>query len=229
MEILKSQVAKWLKTALVATMFLCGHSVYAQDVTFENVRAFGGGDGERCSLDPANGQGNVLFVDNGAQISFIFTTFGINLARSRTPFSGRLAWSASCNVEADLIVPQGYFIRTLSQSVVGGVIKDIGASGAISTNAFLYQNTVPLNQINMVFRPDEKILQALITKENTQIFKQAEISAMCAASAGGPVRTKFKFQMLAAGAKAAPFINFQANIDGSDLVYGIESSIEPCR
>jgi hypothetical protein len=200
----------------------------AQDLIFENVRAVGGGDGERCRLDPATGEGNLLFVDNGAQVSFIFSTFGINLPRSRSPFSGVLAWSASCNVEADIIIPQGYFVRTLSQSIVGGVLKDSGTTGGISTNAFLFQNQIPLNQINMAFRPEEKILNALVSRENTQVFLPAQTAIMCAATAAGPMRTKFKFQMLAAGAKPLPFLNFVANIDGSDLVYGVESSLGRC-
>lgn len=213
---------------LAASLASVSTPALAQDLVFENIRAVGGGDGERCRLDPTTGEGNVLFVDNGSQVSFIFTTFGINLPRSRNPLSGRLAWSASCNVEADVIIPQGYFVKTLSQSIVGGVLKDSGTSGGISTNAFLFQNQIPLNQINMAFRPEEKILNALVTRENTQIFLSSQTAIMCAATAAGPVRTKFKFQMLAAGAKPLPFLNFVANIDGSDLVYGVQPSLERC-
>lgn len=217
-----------LKIAAVAALAAASSNALAQEVIFENVRAVGGGDGERCRLDPRTGEGNVLFVDNGSQISFIFQTFGINLARSRSPLSGRLAWSASCNVEADVIIPQGYAVRTLAQSLVGGVLKDSGTSGGISTNAFLFQNQIPLNQINMIFKPEERILSALITRNNTQIFLPDQVRLMCAASAAGPVRTKFKFQMLAAGAKPLPFLNFVANIDGSDIVYDLQPSLVAC-
>jgi hypothetical protein len=217
-----------IAAAVVSTAGVFSSTALAAELVFENVRAVGGGDGERCALDPATGAGNVLFVDNGSQVSFIFQSFGINLPRSRTPFSGRLAWSASCNVEADVIIPQGTFVRTFSQSIVGGVLKDVGTSGGISTNAYLFQNQIPLNQINMLLKPEEKILNALVTRENTQVFLREQSAIMCAATATGPVRTKFKFQMLAAGAKPLPFLNFVANIDGSDLVYGVESSLESC-
>lgn len=209
-------------------VFALAPQALAQDLLFENIRAIGGGDGEHCRLNPSTGEGNVLFVDNGAQVSFIFQSFGINLPRGAQFLRGKLAWSASCNVEADVIIPQGMFVRTFSQSIVGGVLKDPGTTGGISTNAFLFQNQIPLNQINMAFRPEERIFNALVTRENTQIFLPAQQAVMCAASAAGPVRTKFKFQMLAAGAKPAPFLNFVANIDGSDLVYGVESSLESC-
>jgi len=217
-----------LKALALSSVLATAPAAMAQDLEWNNVRAVGGGDGDRCKLDPATGAGNVLFVDNGAQISFIFQTFGINLPKSRNPLSGRLAYSASCNVEADVTIPQGYYVRTLSQSLVGGVLKDVGGSGGLTSNAFLFQNQIPLNQINMVFKPQEKIFNALVTRENTQVFLPAQAAIMCAATAGGPMRTKFKFQMLAAGAKIAPFINFQVNIDGSDVVYGLQSSLESC-
>lgn len=217
-----------LSIAAVSMGALAPAAALAQDLVFENVRAVGGGDGDRCTLDPVTGQGNVLFVDNGAQISFIFQTFGVNLPRSSNPFGGKLTWSASCNVEADVVIPQGYYVKTFSQSIVGGVLKDSGTTGAISTNAFLFQRQIPLNQINMVFKPEEKILNALVSRENTQIFQAAQTAIMCAATAGGPVRTQFKFQMLSAGARPLPFLNFVANIDGSDIVYGVVSSLEQC-
>jgi len=217
-----------LSAAAVALVALAPAAALAQDLIFENVRAVGGGDGDRCKLNPVTGEGNVLFVDNGAQISFIFQTFGVNLPRSRNPFGGKLTWSASCNVEADVVIPQGYFVKTFSQSIVGGVLKDPGTSGAISTNAFLFQKQIPLNQINMIFKPEEKILNALVTRENTQIFLASQTAIMCAATAGGPIRTQFKFQMLSAGARPLPLLNLVANIDGSDLVYGVESSLERC-
>ena len=221
-------ITESLKALALCSVLAAAPAALAQDLQWNNVRAVGGGDGERCKLDPATGAGNVLFVDNGGQISFIFQTFGINLPKSRNPLSGKLAFSASCNVEADVTIPQGYFVRTLSQSIVGGVLKDPGASGGLSTNAFLFQNQIPINQINMLFKPEEKIFNALVTRENTQVFLPAQAAIMCAATAGGPMRTKFKFQMLAAGAKALPFLNFQVNIDGSDVVYGLESSLESC-
>lgn len=217
-----------LKIATVSALAALSPAALAQEVVFENVRAIGGGDGERCRLDPRTGEGNVQYVDNGSQISFIFQTFGINLPRSRTPLSGRLAWSASCNVEADITIPQGYAVRTLAQSLVGGILKDPGTVGGISTNAFLFQEQIPLNQINMLFKPEEKIFNALITRDNTQIFLPSQVAIMCAASAAGPVRTKFKFQMLAAGTKPLPFLNFVANIDGSDVVYDLQPSLVAC-
>ena len=64
-----------------------------------------GGDGVLVTI---RHNGAAVFsqdLANGAQISFIFQTFGINLPKSRNPLSGRLAYSASCNVEADVTIP----------------------------------------------------------------------------------------------------------------------------
>jgi hypothetical protein len=215
-----------LATTLLFTHAMAG---FAQEVSLENIRAYGGGDGSRCTLDPSTGQGNVLYVANGMQLSLIFDTFGINLPKSRNPFSGPLAWSASCNIEADFVIPQGYAVKTLSQSVVGGVFKDVGPAGGISTNAFLFQDKIPLNQINWAFGPGEKLFNVLVNKENTQVFTQQQVALMCAATAPGTLRTKLKFQMLAAGARPVPFMNFQANIDAGDLVYGLVPSLVACR
>ena len=214
--------------SLVLSSLVLPGAALAQELVWNSVKAFGGGDGLRCNLNPADpASANVYWSSAGGDLSLIFTTFGLNLPKS-TRFGGMLAFSTSCNVEASVTIPQGYFIRTLSQSLTVGIIKDPGTTGAISTNGFLFQTQVPLNQINMILEAAQGVNNVLFTRDNTQIFNDIERAIQCALTTAGPLTTSFKFQMLGVAARPLPFLGVLANLDGSDLNFGLAPSLESC-
>jgi hypothetical protein len=50
----------------------------------------------------------------------------------------------------------------------------------------------------------------------------------CQASRFAPFTTQFKFQLAGAGVRPFPQLGLQANVDGSDVNFGMDSSLERC-
>lgn len=201
------------------------------ELEWRKVRAFGGGDGARCVYqelgDPA--ANNVFWVASGSEVSFVFSVFGVNLPASRNPLRGKLKYTSSCNIEAEVVIPQGHFVATLAQTLSYGVVKDPGTTGGLTTGAFLFQNDVPLNQINLFVPPEAAMNEPLFTKSNVQIFDPRTRQAQCALTEGGPLVTRFKMQLLSAGARPAPFLSMLINVDSADVEYSLEPSLQRCR
>lgn len=199
----------------------------AFDVEWRNVRAFGGGDGSRClysETDPS--RNNVHFLAYGGDASFVFDDFGIHLARRFG--GGPLKQEASCNIEANVTIPQGFYVRSLTQNIIVGIKKDKLAAGGLSTNGFLFQRQVPVNQLNWPFQPDEVVDEALASRSNTQFFDETTIRLQCARTATAPWTTRFKFQLLAAAVRPFPLVEFHLNVDAGDLNYQLSPSLERC-
>ena len=214
---------------LFSTLAAAMPAASADELQWSGVRAFGGGDGKRCRFVEGDTVGNnVFWTSAGSSVAFVFTTFGIDLPRSRNPLSGRLSFSASCNIEARVTVPQGYYIATLAQTLTYGVLKDAGTTGGVTTGAFLFQNQVPLNQINLALPVDRALNEPLFTRTNNQIFDPNTVRAQCAASAAGPFTTPFKLQLLAAGARPAPFMNLIVNVDSADVEFELSPALRRC-
>jgi hypothetical protein len=141
---------------------------------------------------------------------------------------GKLTTSTICNFNASVTIPRGYYLRTLTQTLVVGVMKDRLVSGGISSNGYLFQTLIPLNQINLVFRPDQALNNALMNVTNTQIMADSFIQTFCQASRFAAFTTQFKFQLVGGAARPFPQLGLQANVDGSDVNFGMDSSLERC-
>ena len=201
-----------------------------EELTWRKVRAIGGGDGQRCfyreGAHPA--KNNVFWSSAGSEVGFVLSSFGVNLPAATNPLRGALKFSSSCNIEAEVVIPQGYFVATLTQTLSYGVLKDAGTTGGVTTGAFLFQNQVPLNQINLLAPPDRAVNDPLFTKTNVQIFDDQTRRGQCALTAGAPLVTVFKLQLLSAGARPLPFLTLLINVDSADVEYALEPSLLRC-
>lgn len=201
----------------------------AEDLVWNSVVATGSGDGTPCRLDPRNpSQSNVVWSAAGGDLSIILQSWGVSLPKLARFGGGPLTTSTVCNFTATVTIPRGHYLRTLTQTLVVGVIKDKLVTGGISSNGYLFQTLIPLNQINLVFRPDQAINNALMNVTNTQIMADAFIKTFCQASRLAAFTTQFKFQLVGGAARPFPQIGLQANVDGSDVNFGMDSSLERC-
>lgn len=218
-----------VSVALLLLLSLGGNA-RAEDLIWNSVTAYGSGDGTPCQYNPSTpAQNNVIWTAAGGDLSIILTNWGISLPKLARFGGGKLTTSSTCTFIASVTVPRGHYLKTLSQTLVVGVMKDKLVAGGISSNGYLFQSLIPLNQINMVFRPDEAINNALLNVSNTQIFVQPYISGLCQASRLAPYTTQFKFQLVGGAARPFPQLGMQANVDGSDVHFGMDSSLERCR
>lgn len=218
-----------LTAALCLSSFLSVVEAKAADLIWNDVVAQGSGDGVPCRYKTKNpSRNNVFWSAAGGDLSIILTNWGISLPKIARFTGGKLATSSVCNFTATVTIPQGYYLKTLAQTLVVGVQKDRLTSGGISSNGYLFQTLIPLNQINMVFRPDQAIHNELMHVTNTQIFVEPYISGLCQASRLAPFTTQFKFQLLGGAVRPFPQIGLEANVDGSDVQFGLDSSLERC-
>lgn len=226
---LSPQILKTLTAAIGSALVCAASSAQAADLIWNDVTAHGSGDGVPCRYKTKNPhRNNVLWSAAGGDLSIILTNWGISLPKIARFTGGKLATSSVCNFTATVTIPQGYYLKTLAQTLVVGVQKDPLTSGAISSNGYLFQTLVPLNQINMVFRPDQTIHNELMYETNTQIFVEPYISALCQASRVTPFTTQFKFQLVGGAVRPFPQLGIEANVDGSDVQFGLDSSLERC-
>ncbi|MEN9826082.1 MAG: hypothetical protein RI953_1827 [Pseudomonadota bacterium] len=227
-----SRIATLFCRAILACFFaslLPAEAARAEDLVWNSVTASGSGDGTPCRLDPNNPHlDNVVWSAAGGDLSIILTTWGVSLPKLARFGGGKLTTNTVCNFTATVTIPQGYYVRTLTQTLVVGVMKDRLVSGGISSNGYLFQTLVPLNQINLVFRPDQALNNALMNVTNTQIMQPAFNKTFCQASRFAPFTTQFKFQLAGAGVRPFPQLGLQANVDGSDVNFGMDSSLERC-
>ncbi|MEN9810237.1 MAG: hypothetical protein RLZZ488_1804 [Pseudomonadota bacterium] len=214
--------------ACLVSVFCTAQTVDAQELIWNSVTASGSGDGTPCRLDPSNpSRNNVIWSAAGGDLSIILTSWGVFLPKLAR-LGGKLTTSTICNFNATVTIPRGYYLRTLTQTLVVGVMKDRLVSGGISSNGYLFQTLIPLNQINMVFRPDQALNNALLNATNTQIMADAFIQTFCQASRLSAFTTQFKFQLVGGAARPFPQLGLQANVDGSDVNFGMDSSLERC-
>jgi hypothetical protein len=215
---------KWNQLFVSFLSFAPVTAAFSQDISWEKVKIFGGGHGERCN------DSNSAFVPTGPEASFLLSTFGINMPKSRGMKLDPQSRNSSCNLEAAITIPQGYYMKTLTQKLSLSVLKDIGATGGISTNGFVFQNQIPVNQINVFLKPEEvyRPENSVIERTNVQIFSPEVKSIMCAQSAFGPLRTVFKLQLLTTGNRLFTNQGFLLNVGNQDVVFGLSPSIVPC-
>lgn len=213
---------------LVVQLFLTPRSK-AEDLLWNSIAASGSGDGTPCHFHPNTPeQNNVLWSAAGGDLSIILTQWGLSLPKVARFMGGKLSTVSVCNFTATVTVPRGYFLKTLSQTLVVGVMKDRLVTGGITSNGYLFQTLVPLNQINLHFKPEQAVSSALMTAHNTQIFVEPFISGWCQASRLAPLTTQFRFTLAGAGLRPFPQLGLQANVDGSDVQFGLDSSLERC-
>jgi hypothetical protein len=213
----------------LSVVFVRSQQASAEELIWNSVTAHGSGDGIPCLLNPNQpARNNVVWSAAGGDLSIILTTWGVSLPKLARFTGGKLTTSTVCNFNASVTIPRGYYLRTLTQTLVVGVMKDRLVTGGISSNGYLFQTLVPLNQINLVFRPEQALNSALLNVTNTQIMADAFIQTFCQASRLAAFTTQFKFQLVGGAARPFPQLGLQANVDGSDVNFGMDSSLERC-
>lgn len=224
------EFARKICVAALAALSL-GSVAQGVELGWRNVRATGGGDGERCYFrEGQDDRNNTYWTSAGGEFSVLFRSFGISLPAERVFWGRAMARSASCNIEAEMVIPQGHYLSTFKQILIGGVQKSPGTTGGISSNGFVFQQDIPLNQINIVFRAEERHdIGDWFEQENTQRFQDWQKKIQCATTALAPMRTRFKLQILAAGARVLPIQAFVLNVDSNDVSFRItEPELLPC-
>lgn len=217
---------KILNTAFALGM-LTTTTAMAQELGWQNIRVAGGGSMVGCT---ANSISQDIFWNSYAgDISFVFTKLGITLEKGG--FNGfKMSASTSCTVDAWVVIPQGFYVSTIAQTLTGGILKDRGTVAGITSNAFLFTNQIPLNQINVVSAAGQAVdaTAGLLVRNNTQILDQTSKRIQCATTLTRPLTTNFRLNIAAVATRALPFQRVLINLDASDLSYQLTPTLLPC-
>lgn len=211
----------------IATMVAA--TAQAQQLQFKQWRAVGGGNGVPCQYnnpaDPAK-PNNVQFIQNETGIaSFLFDSVGIFLPQN----VGGNSSDMSCNVEARVVIPRGYYVSTLNQTIYGGVVKNAGSSGGYSTSMYFFQKNIPLSQINLPIGTEETNIPSFV-RSNTQFLADtdAKMCVQCVASTITTLEVDFKFQLLAYGRRTSADQYLMTSIDGADTTVNFAPELKRC-
>lgn len=221
----RSSLALVFGIVLSATTFAPAN---AADLVWDNIRIAGGGSQVGCT---ANSMSQDIFWNSfGGDISFVFTKLGITLDNS-IGFSGfKMTASTSCTIDAWVTIPQGHFVASIAQTLTGGIIKDRGTVAGITSNAFLFSNQIPINQINIYSAANQTIdaTTGMLARNNTQTFDHTIRVIQCATTATQSQTTSFRLNIAAIASRLLPFQQVLINLDASDLSYQLTPTLLPC-
>lgn len=104
------------------------------DISFVVDQVRGLGNGTICQL------GQVQTTSAGDQSSLVFPTIGLTLVKEVRKLT--FAWN-TCHVSGILTLPQGYYFKSLEQTVYSGIVKDKKITGALSSTVMVRMHKTP--------------------------------------------------------------------------------------
>lgn len=227
-----------LRSTAVATLaFLAPlSSAFAQSVIWETVRIRGEGRAAICNPSTVL----TSYVDNSA--AFVFTNLGVNIDPN-VPLSPGAEFGA-CNVRSRIVVPQGYYLSGISQQTIAGVVKSVGARGAVRSKLFLQTREAPngsadpafpgLGPLGLVidrgvqFAPREEMNEPMLVLDGNYVTPRGAAQYMCQYTRVRPVSMDIVFRAAVQGQRTPRGGAIIVNVDSSDVQLNLGASLGRC-
>lgn len=120
---------------LAVTLSLVGAQVGKADDKVqwlvENARAQGTG----CTNDPARGNADTYFLENGGDLSVVFSNLALNLVAGD---NGPLLQRRSCSIAVPFLLQPNFLPLSFTQTLTYGILKTEGASATIESNGVIF-------------------------------------------------------------------------------------------
>ena len=233
----KTRLSK-LKAILIIALglFLPFAGAMAQEVSWKTLRVQGEGKAALCNPD------NVFTSYAGNSAALVFSNFSINLAAT-SPISDGAEFGA-CRIVSRITIPKGYYLASLSQSTVAGVVKTVGARGVIQTKLALktagvqtdagfpaFPNIGPdgnaiLTKIR--FAPKDEMNQPLLVLNGSFVTPLPAVQHICKFSRQTPVTVDMLFRAAITGQRRARGASIIIGIDSSDVQLDIGARLGKC-
>lgn len=168
---------------------------------------------------------NIYTVFAGTQALFGFRNLGLALP----PLSG-LKKSFSCDVTANVTLPLGTYVKSIEQSFVTRLVKELGGTGFLSSKGYFFGSKLPMSDLAIVFNYAESIpaSETDFVRTNTQHIGDEGMYVQCASSMLNSTTTSFKFQIKAELIRPLIYTNFTMSYGDNDFVYKLNSTLGTC-
>lgn len=208
----------------------------SQELRWSTIRIKGEGTSAACSPN------TVFTAYSGNSASFIFTNLGIKLDAATPHQSG--AEFGACRIRSRLVIPQGYYLYSVSQNTQAGVVKSVGAKGVIRAQLAL-QTAEKFNGMrspafpgigsdgiviehNLKFAPKDEMNEPLLSLNGSyQITRQA-MAYQCRFTKKAPASIDMEFRTAVRGQRKKPGSSVIISVDSSDVQLFLGARLGVC-
>ena len=208
----------------------------SQELSWSTIRIRGEGTAAACSPS------TVLTAYSGNSAAFVFTNLGVKLDATTPHQSG--AEFGACRIRSRVVIPQGYYLHSVSQSTQAGIVKSVGAKGVIRTQLALQtaekfhgmrspafpgigsDGTVIEN--NLKFAPKDEMNEPLLNLYGNYQAKKLAIIYQCQFTKKAPASIDIEFRTAIRGQRKKPGSSVVISIDSSDVQLFLGARLGAC-
>lgn len=208
----------------------------SQELNWSTIRIKGEGTSAACSPS------TVSTAYSGNSAAFVFTNLGVKLDAATPHQSG--AEFGACRIRSRMVIPQGYYLYSVSQSTQAGVVKSVGAKGIIHTMLAL-QSPERLNgtrtaafpglnsegtviERSLKFAPKDEMNEPLLSLNGSyQITRQA-MAYQCQFTKKAPASIDMEFRTTVRGQRKKPGSSVVISVDSSDVQLFLGATLGAC-
>lgn len=188
-----------------------------------------GAGSSACYYNPNNpSSSNVSVTLFGDNASFIFSDLGIMLESSFDANAPRRQ-SSECHIEARLVMPRGYYLDSLKQTIMAAVFKTPGSKGLIHTDALMFHERIALTSLHVELEKGTEVEEPMAAWNQGHSFSYRDIYNQCLMTRDRDWYTVFKFKVKLEGKRDSHVENFMINFDSSDLTFELTPRLRSCR
>lgn len=208
----------------------------SQELHWSTIRIKGEGTAAACA------PGTVVTAYNGNSAAFVFTNLGVKLDAATPHQSG--AEFGACRIRSRVVIPQGYYLDSISQSTQAGIVKSVGAKGVIRAHLAL-QTAEKFNGMrspafpglggdgtviehNLKFAPKDEMNEPLLSLNGSyQVTRQA-IVYQCQFTKRAPASIDVEFRTAVRGQRKKPGASVVISVDSSDVQLFLGARLGTC-
>ena len=219
---------RWtLVLAVAVGLVLPFAGAMAQGVSWETVSVQGEGKVPLC------GPGTLYSSFAGNSAALVFTNFTVDLPANAPHNSG--AEFGACRIVSRLVIPKGYFLASLSQTTMAGVVKSDGARGEIRTRLDLANSGGQGGAIGggkietrTRFAPADEMNQPLLNLSGSIAATASDIQNACRTARQSPTTINMEFRASIMGQRKTPGASIIIAIDSSDVQLDLNMRFASC-
>jgi hypothetical protein len=208
----------------------------AQDISWQTIRVKSEGQASLC------GPGSVMTAYTGNSAAFIFTRLAVNLSATAPHSSG--AEFGACRIRSRVIIPKGFYLAGISQNTQAGVVKSVGARGAIHTMLALQSPEKPMGvrtpafpglgvegrviEQSLKFAPRDEMNEPMLNLSGQYEARPVAIAYQCRFTKKAPAAIDLEFKAAVRGQRKKPGSSVAISVDSSDVQLWIGTRLQAC-
>ena len=233
--------AKWINDFKIVFLITLGliiplSGAMAQDLVWQTLRIKSEGPATLC------GPGSLMTAYTGNSAAFIFTRLAVNLGAT-APHSAGSEFGA-CRIRSRVVIPKGFYLAGVSQNTQAGIVKTVGARGAIQTMLALQSPEKPnggrlpafpglgaegrVIEASLKFAPRDEMNEPLLNLSGRYEARPDAIAYQCRFTKQAPAAIDLEFRAAVRGQRKKPGSSIVISVDSSDVQLWIGTRLQAC-